>query len=255
MMMNRVGWDLTGKRAVVTGGSSGIGKAIAHELLAFGARVLIVARGQEKLNSAREELLQISEHVEVLSADLATEEGRQKVIETAVNGCDILVNNVGTNIRKGLEDYTDEEINSIFRINLFSTIDLCRKFYSLLKKSEAASIVNIGSVAGHTHIRTGSPYGMTKAALEQLTRNLSAEWAADGIRINLVAPWYIHTPLVKPVLSKEDYLRDVLERTPMNRIGNPEEVGGLAAFLCLPIAGYITGQTISVDGGFSVYGF
>jgi Tropinone reductase 1 len=96
---------------------------------------------------------------------------------------------------------------------------------------------------------------MAKAALHQLTRNLSCEWAEDGIRVNAVAPWYIRTQRTEPVLADPEYLEEVLERTPMRRIGEPAEVAAAIAFLCLPAASYVTGECIAVDGGFLRYGF
>ena len=96
---------------------------------------------------------------------------------------------------------------------------------------------------------------MTKAAMIQLTKNLASEWAQDGIRVNAIAPWYIKTPLVEPVLKNKDFYDDVINRTPMKKIGKPEDVSAATAFLCMPAAAHITGQCISVDGGFTIYGF
>jgi Tropinone reductase 1 len=104
-------------------------------------------------------------------------------------------------------------------------------------------------------VRTGAPYGLTKSALHQLTMNLACEWADDGIRVNAVAPWYIRTQRTGPALSDPDYLDEVLQRTPMGRIGEPEEVAGAVAFLCMPASSYITASVIAVDGGFLHYGF
>jgi Tropinone reductase 1 len=162
---------------------------------------------------------------------------------------------VGTNIRKKAGDYTESEYEVILSTNLSSAFYLSVLFYPLLQKSANASIVNISSVAGLTHLRTGAIYGMTKAALVQLSKNLAVEWANDNIRVNAIAPWYIETPLASAVLRNEVYLNEVLSRTPMNRIGQPEEVANAVAFMCMPAASFITGQCLAVDGGFSVYGF
>jgi len=253
-------WRLDGQLALVTGGSAGIGLAIARELLGFGADVLIVARDAAALDRARDDLAEEfpDGDINALVADVADEEQRREVldwIEDRGEGLNILVNNAGGNRRKAAVDYTEGEWREIFEVNLFSAFELTRYAYPLLTKHAASSVVNVGSVSGLTHVRTGAAYGMAKAALHQLTKNLAVEWAEDGVRVNAVAPWYIRTRRTSESLADPDYLDEVLLRTPMGRVGEPEEVAAAVAFLCLPAAGYVTGECIAVDGGFLRYGF
>jgi tropinone reductase I len=253
-MKNR--WNLYDKKALVTGGTKGIGAACARELIALGAEVMIVARNAEGLQAMQEEYG--SDGLHIFQADLSIAEERAelgKYLQHTWGHLDILINNTGTNIRKKTADYSREEFSYIMQTNLASAFEMCQLCYPLLKKAEQGNIINISSVAGLTHVRTGSVYGMTKAALNQLSRNLAAEWAADRIRVNAIAPWYIRTPLADTVLQNKDYHDEVISRTPMQVIGEPQDVAGLAAFLCMPASAYITGQTIAVDGGFSTYGF
>ncbi|GHE40287.1 SDR family oxidoreductase [Vulcaniibacterium thermophilum] len=253
-------WRLDGQLALITGASAGIGRAVARELLAFGADVLIVARDQSGLESARDELLEEFPEREVAAfvADVADDEQRRELldwVEDFGQGLHILVNNAGGNLSKPATDYTEDEWRQIFEINLFSAFELSRYAHPLLTRHPSSSIVNIGSVSGLTHVRTGAPYGMSKAAMHQMTRNLAVEWAEDGVRVNAVAPWYIRTRRTSSKLADPDYLDEVLLRTPMGRVGEPEEVAAAVAFLCLPAASYITGECIAVDGGFLRYGF
>ena len=253
-------WRLDGQLALVTGGSAGIGRAIARELLGFGADVLIVARDGAALERTREELADEvpGGEVHALVADVVDEEQRREIldwVEDRGDGLNILVNNAGGNHRRAAVDYTEDEWREIFEVNTFSAFELSRYAHPLLTRHAASSIVNVGSVSGLTHVRTGAAYGMAKAALHQLTRNLAVEWAEDGVRVNAVAPWYIRTRRTSDSLADPDYLDEVLLRTPMGRVGEAEEVAAAVAFLCLPAAGYITGECIAVDGGFLRYGF
>ena len=253
-------WRLDGQLALVTGASAGIGRAVARELLGFGADVLVVARDATALERAREELAEEfpQRDVHAFVADVGDDEQRREVldwIEDQGDGLNILVNNAGGNVRKAAVDYTEDEWRQVFEVNLFSAFELSRYAHPLLTKHAASSIVNVGSVSGVTHVRSGAPYGMSKAAMHQMTRNLAVEWAEDGIRVNAVAPWYIRTRRTHDKLADPDYLDEVLLRTPLGRIGEPEEVAAAVAFLCLPASSYVTGECIAVDGGFLRYGF
>lgn len=246
-------WNLQGKKALVTGGTKGIGLAIAKEFLELGAEVLVVARTTESIKGK----VKNSANLFTMDGDVTDATFRKSLIDRVTlnwGKLDVLVNNVGTNIRKKFIEYTEEEYRQLFEINLFSMVEISRLSYALLKKSNDASVINISSVAGSFDVQTGPPYGMTKAAIIQLTKHLAAEWAIDNIRVNCVSPWYIETPLTEAVLAQPERLKKILERTPLNRVGKPEEVANLVTYLAMDKASYITGQNIMIDGGMSVKG-
>ncbi|CAI8597267.1 unnamed protein product [Vicia faba] len=227
-------WSLKGMTALVTGGTRGIGHAIVEDLCGFGATVHTCSRNQAELDNClnlwRSKGFLVSGSV----CDVSSRDQREKLIQQVTsifNGkLHIYVNNVGANFRKPTIEYTAEA-------------------------SGAGSIVFISSISGVVSLGTGSVYAASKAAINQLTKNLACEWAKDGIRSNCVVPATTNTPLVEHLLRNKQYVDEMLSRTPLGRIAEAQEVSSLVAFLCLPAASYITGQVICVDGGLTVNGF
>lgn len=252
-------WSLNGMTALVTGGTRGIGHAIVSDLVAFGASVHTCSRTETELNKCLQEWQSQGFKVTGSVCDVTSPPQREKLIQdvaSTFNGkLNIFVNNVGTNFRKPTIEYSAEEYSTLMTVNLDSSFHLCQLAYPVLKASGKGSIVFISSVAGVTSLGTGSVYAASKAAINQLTKNLACEWANDNIRSNCVVPWATRTPLVEHLLKNQQFVNDVMSRTPIKRIAEPEEVSSLVTFLCLPAASYITGQVICVDGGLTVNGF
>ncbi|KAI4299530.1 hypothetical protein L6164_032982 [Bauhinia variegata] len=252
-------WSLRGMTALVTGGTRGIGHAIVEDLAGFGATVHTCSRNEAELTKCLKEWQSKGFVVTGSVCDVSSPTQREKLIQevgSIFNGkLNIYVNNVGANFRKPTVEYTAEVYSQLMSINLDSAYHLCQLSHPLLKASGMGSIVFISSYAGLVSLGTGSVYAASKAAINQLTKNLACEWAQDNIRSNCVAPGTTKTPLIEHLLRNKQYVDEMMSRTPLKRIAEAQEVSSLVAFLCLPAASYITGQVIAVDGGLTVNGF
>ncbi|MDQ0169549.1 SDR family NAD(P)-dependent oxidoreductase [Paenibacillus tundrae] len=257
--MNMPEFHLEGQTALVTGAGRGIGKAIAIGLAESGSDVVLVSR---TFSEIEETAAYIQEHTGrraiALTADVTSREQLEETFREAIAAMgrlDILVNNAGMNIRTPALEVTDEQWETIMQTNLKSAFMASQIAGQHMKDQGGGKIVNISSVGGHTALRTGVVYGSTKAAMIHMTKVLAMEWGKYGIRVNAVGPWYFRTPLTEKLLNDPKYLGEIIDRTPLQRVGELHEVVGPVIFLASDAAGYITGQTLLVDGGMSIYGF
>ncbi|CAL4979051.1 unnamed protein product [Urochloa decumbens] len=250
-------WSLAGARALVTGGSKGIGHAIVEELAGFGARVHTCARNAEELEAARRRWSEKGLAVTVSVCDVSVRSDRESLIaavKDAFGGeLDILVNNAGQSLFKPAAKCSGEDYARVMATNLESCFHLSQLAHLLLLAGGGGGgggvVVNISSVAGFIGLPALAVYSMSKGALNQLTRSLAAEWAPDGIRVNCVAPGGVRTDISSDKTIDPELVKKEMVRLPMGRIAEPEELASMVAFICMPAASYMTGQVICVDGG------
>ncbi|XP_021758909.1 tropinone reductase homolog At1g07440-like [Chenopodium quinoa] len=256
---NNKRWSLQGKTALVTGGTRGIGHAIVEELVGLGAIVHTCARNEADLDACLLAWKAKGFPVTGSVCDVSSRPERVKLMETVnsnFNGkLDILVNNAGGCKRIETVDTTPEYYTNTMATNFESAYHLSQLAYPHFKASGQGNIVFISSMASTMAFDIGSVYGAAKGAINQLAKNLACEWAKDNIRVNSVAPGVIWSALTEELRNHKEYLKAVKSRIALGRVGEPEEISPVVAFLCLPAASYITGQTITADGGFTVNAF
>lgn len=245
-------FSLAGRVALVTGGSQGLGKAMARGFAEAGADVVICSRREDKLKTALDEILAgTGRKGEFIVADLATREASAALAAAALEKMgrvDILVNNAGTNVPQAIDEVTDEDWDRVVELNLSSCMALTRALAPGMKERQWGRVIHISSIMGLGSKAARNVYSSTKSALIGLARASALDLGHDGITVNCIAPGPFLTDLPGSLLSDEEK-RDFASRTALNRWGEPEELVGAALLLASDAGSYITGSTLVVDGG------
>jgi gluconate 5-dehydrogenase len=249
-------FSLDGRVAVVTGGSSGIGKAITRALARAGASVVIVARKEAELTATVEELTADGCRAAWVSGDLSTRAGVRAAAEQAVEAFgepDILVNSAGINLRPPLSELGEDVWDTTMAVNLDAPFLLGQRFGPGMAERGYGRIIHITSQQAHRAFVRSGAYGVSKGALESLARSQAEEWSPHGVTCNTLVPGFVPTPLNTRLSSDPEKVAALAARTLAGRNGQADDFAGAAVFLAGHSAGYITGQAIFVDGGFSVH--
>lgn len=246
--------DLTGKTAVIVGGSGGLGEAMAHALSDAGASIALVARNAAKLANVRNAIARNGGKADFFTADV-TEEADVERIRSQINdrfgAPQILINSAGTNIRKNLVDFSLAEFRSVVDSSLISTFLACRAFTPGMSGRGYGRIINMTSIMAHISLPGRTAYSSAKASLLGFTKSLALELADQGVTVNGISPGPFGTEMNAPVMNNPEANRQFLASLPVGRWGRVEEIGALACYLCSEQAGFMTGADIMIDGGWT----
>jgi NAD(P)-dependent dehydrogenase (short-subunit alcohol dehydrogenase family) len=246
--------DLTGRTALITGASRGLGESMALALAAAGARIALVARDMARLNEVRAAIIAAGGQAESFSCDVTHEEQVIATCEAVRQGLgpvDILINNAGTNIRKKLTDFSLAEFRSVIDSSLTSTFLMSRAVLPQMQGRSYGRIINMSSTMAHVSLPMRTAYSSAKSALQGFTRALALEVGPEGITVNCISPGPFGTEMNLPIMNNPEANQQFLANLPVGRWGEVREVGALACFLCSPEAGFITGTSILIDGGWT----
>lgn len=245
---------LTGRTAVITGASKGLGKAMAIALAAEGARVGLVSRDQAMLDSVAQEIAGQGGDATAFAADVTSEE-QVRALETAVAAAfgqvNILINNAGINCRKNVTDFTLDEWRGVMDTNVTAAFLMCRSFIPLMRGAGYGRIINMSSIMSWVSLPQRAAYSASKSALLGMTRAIALELAPEGITCNGISPGPFATEMNRPLLENPEANAQFLANIPLGRWGRVEEIGRLAVYLCGEDAGFITGTDILIDGGWT----
>ena len=248
-------FDLSGKTALITGGSSGIGEAMAEALGQAGAKIILVARRKPQLEEARERLVAKNVNmISCISADLESLDASSVLAKEAITSAgqvDILVNGAGVNLRETFMEVSQESWSRQIHLQLSTPFFLTQALAPQMKKNHWGRIINIASLQSYRAFPNSTPYGAAKGGILQLTRAIAQEWSKFGITCNAIGPGFFPTALTAPVFNNSELVKMHANRTAIGRNGEMSDIGGLAIFLASDASSYITGQTIMLDGGYT----
>lgn len=249
--------QLNDRLAVVIGGTSGIGRAIAHGLARAGADVVCTSRRTEQVETAAAEIESLGRRTIRVASDVSDKASLENLLSASISELgkvDILINSAGRTKREPTLDVDEETWNGIMETNLTGTLRSCQVFGRHMIENGYGRIVNIASLSTFVSLFEVAAYAASKAAVASLTKSLAIEWAKNGVNVNAIAPGVFRTALNEKLLDESERGREFLTRTPMGRFGKVEELAGAAVFLSSEAASFVTGEVLVVDGGFLASG-